>query len=160
MAMQPALHTVEGLAVELDRDRRTIAKLLRNVPPDGQVKGRSAWRLVTAIEALRRREIAISGNAPALDELERLIDLLESGLERAQAEPDQVARRKILIGIGPLVGQINNAMESAAGDCRSGEKPLLDSMREQVMGGAVGTFLELGGWELDMAAPSNPQPRK
>jgi hypothetical protein len=36
MRMVSKLWTINGLATELGRDRRAIAKLLRNVPPDGR----------------------------------------------------------------------------------------------------------------------------
>lgn len=53
MAMTPTLWSISGLAVELEMDRRTVAAKLRDVPPDGQLRGHPAWRLQTALLALR-----------------------------------------------------------------------------------------------------------
>ena len=53
MAMTPTLWSISGLAIELALDRRTIAAKLRDVPPDGQLRGHPAWRLQTALLALR-----------------------------------------------------------------------------------------------------------
>ena len=52
MGMVKKLWSISALAVELDRDRRTIAKFLRGVPPDGQLDGNPAWYLQTALSAL------------------------------------------------------------------------------------------------------------
>jgi hypothetical protein len=37
-------------------DRRTVATRLRNVLPDGELRGKPAWRLTTALDALRPRK--------------------------------------------------------------------------------------------------------
>ena len=52
MAMQKRLWSVNALAVELGRDRRTVAKVLDGVPPDGRLKGHAAWYLEAALSAL------------------------------------------------------------------------------------------------------------
>jgi hypothetical protein len=53
MAMVKTLWSINALATELDRDRRTVAKALANVPGDGRLSGRPAWYLDTALRALR-----------------------------------------------------------------------------------------------------------
>src|SRR5919199_3632639 len=55
MAMRAKVWTLSGLEVETGRDRRTIARALRGVPPDGKIEGRhDAWFLRTALAALDR----------------------------------------------------------------------------------------------------------
>lgn len=54
MAMRPQLWTVNALAVELGRDRRSIAKLVSDLPPDGQERGVDAWRLKRVIDIMLR----------------------------------------------------------------------------------------------------------
>lgn len=50
--MQPATYSINALSVELGRDRRTLAKLLADVPPR-EVKGRERrWRLRDALRVL------------------------------------------------------------------------------------------------------------
>lgn len=61
MAMTKMLWSISGLSVELSRDRRTIAKVLAGVRPDGQLRGKPAWRLETALAAL-----AVEGKQQAL----------------------------------------------------------------------------------------------
>ena len=53
MSMTARLWSISALAVELSMDRRTVAHRLRSVPPDGQLHGKPAWRLTTALDALR-----------------------------------------------------------------------------------------------------------
>jgi len=50
--VQRRLYSVSDLAVELTRDRRTVGDALRNIAPDGEIKGRPAWFMTTAISAL------------------------------------------------------------------------------------------------------------
>jgi hypothetical protein len=56
MSMTARLWSISALAVELRMDRRTVAHALRDVSPDGEVNGNRAWRLTTALDALRPRK--------------------------------------------------------------------------------------------------------
>ena len=58
MAMTRTLYSISGLATELGRDRRTIAKNLEAVMPDGDLRGGKAWYLATALAALAQRDSA------------------------------------------------------------------------------------------------------
>jgi hypothetical protein len=58
MAMTPTLHTISGLAVELGRDRRTIAKIVQNVPPAGKRGGHDAWLLRDVVDEIERQNAA------------------------------------------------------------------------------------------------------
>lgn len=53
MAMTPKLWSISAAAVELKKDRRTIAAALRDVQPDGKISARAhGWRLDTILSAL------------------------------------------------------------------------------------------------------------
>jgi hypothetical protein len=66
MSMTKQLWSLNGLATEFGKDRRTVAKALSNVPPDGHVSGEKRWYLTTALRALDRgRQVA----SVAADEL-------------------------------------------------------------------------------------------
>ena len=56
MAMTKTLFSISALAVELGRDRRTIATALSGVPGDGTKQGHPAWFITTALQALERHE--------------------------------------------------------------------------------------------------------
>ena len=53
--MRPKLWSLNALSIELHLDRRTVAARLRDVPPDGKVRGHDAWRLETALPVLQGR---------------------------------------------------------------------------------------------------------
>jgi hypothetical protein len=70
--MMPKLHSISGLAVELDKDRRTVASALRGVPADGKAGKYDAWYLSTALRHLGHSVKVTRGgqgdrNAPLLD---------------------------------------------------------------------------------------------
>lgn len=52
MGMVASLHSLSSLAVETGRNIRTISKALKGVKPDGELKGKPAWFLTTALTAL------------------------------------------------------------------------------------------------------------
>lgn len=53
MAMTARIWTINGLASELDRDRRTIGAALRDVNHDGKTdRGHKGWYMETALKAL------------------------------------------------------------------------------------------------------------
>jgi hypothetical protein len=53
MSMTPQLFSLSGLAVELRQDRRTVAKKLRGVAPDGELPGgHRGWFLATALREI------------------------------------------------------------------------------------------------------------
>ena len=79
MAMTPRGWTINALATELDRDRRTIAKKLARVPPI-EVRGRSKYyRLRDALDALEDKRPAPSAPSPE-EQLEAFAIHLESPL--------------------------------------------------------------------------------
>lgn len=87
--MRPKLHSLSALATELGLDRRTIAKRLATVPPDGRISGHDAWLLATAWPALLAAERGPSAST-AEDERRRLVaaqaDLAELRLARERGE--------------------------------------------------------------------------
>jgi hypothetical protein len=56
MSKQQRLRSVNRLSTELQRNPRTLAKALADVPADGSLAGRPAWHMSTAVQALRRYE--------------------------------------------------------------------------------------------------------
>lgn len=52
--MSKKLWSINAIASELDRDRRTVTTALADVPPDGKIAGNRAWYLDSAVRALSR----------------------------------------------------------------------------------------------------------
>jgi hypothetical protein len=151
---RPTLFTIEALATETGRDRRTVAKALRGVTPDGQVKGREGYLLKTALKALNARSGAsyrsCGGNATP-DEAVRVARKFEAALEKASQLPDITERRKILIEAGPLFGQLCELLEQGTDDVPfrdENERWMSEFVREQILADALATFYALGCWQV------------
>jgi hypothetical protein len=56
MSKQQKLWSINRLSTELQRNPRTVARALDDVPEDGKLAGRPAWHMSTAIDALRQYE--------------------------------------------------------------------------------------------------------
>ena len=60
MAMTRQLWTLNGLATELGKDRRTLGRALRHVPADGTARGgHKGWFMETALRALERQGTSV-----------------------------------------------------------------------------------------------------
>jgi hypothetical protein len=147
MAFQPGLHTIEGLAVELDRDRRTIAKALRATPADGEISGRSAWRVATAVAALRARE-GTANIMPALDECARLAEEIEELWTAMEALPNLPDRRRLVVERGRLIGELERALAASIEGVPEAEAGLHRLFHEHVMAATISQVLVLAGWTV------------
>ena len=84
MAMTPQLWTINGLATELGKDRRTLGKALRHVPTDGTTRGgHRGWHMESALRALSNRGQARSEVPPTPPGFE-VIERLENPAAKAQ----------------------------------------------------------------------------
>lgn len=92
MAYVAALHTVNALATELGRDRRTIANALRAVTPDGKSGRWDAWYLTTALKALGSGDgnDALDWNAERTRKAKEEADAL--AMKNAQARGELIPR--------------------------------------------------------------------
>jgi hypothetical protein len=78
MAMRRRLWSISGLSVELNKDRRTLAKILNSVMPDGKERGHDAWHLETVLIALEASQEPPSSTPAVLEHfLMRLKDWRE-----------------------------------------------------------------------------------
>jgi hypothetical protein len=145
---------INALATELNRDRRTIARALRTIPPDGKSHDRhNAWHLTTALRALEATEGRHRSEAP--DEstiaLEYATHAMLKWIERLRIEPDVARRRKMLEGEGHVIGEYVRALDRVRAphspEQRMIEQPFIDRM----LGGAIGDVLALCHIELDKA---------
>jgi hypothetical protein len=146
MSMTPSVFTVESLAVELKRDRRTIARALRDVPADGKVRGRPAWRIVTALAHLGERPTSSNGVDAAAEAALAATDEVANFLDRLRAEPDVAVRRQMVRAEGGCVGAFSDTFGAIAkGD--SVGRIVYDVLLAQ----AINTVLDLCNWKLDPA---------
>jgi hypothetical protein len=119
--------TVNGAAEILERDRRTIARALRNVPPDDESKGRR-WKLATIVNAMKGRENRWQSNDKVVAEIEDAHEALAAGLEKMWAAADasgpEAARQVVRDGVGGLVGALDRALERGLEDLKPHEQYL------------------------------------
>jgi hypothetical protein len=100
MAMTARLWSISALAVELCMDRRTVAARLSTVPADGQLNGKPAWRLTTALAALQGRKRAPAQNAPEEPRPPLLQGMLISHNATIYCLPRWVAQTAVECGLG------------------------------------------------------------
>jgi hypothetical protein len=148
MSASPLL-TINAAADQLQRDRRTIAAHLRDIPPDDKdAQGRSRWRLATIVRALSN-ERPQRGDCAAADDVEAASEALAAGLKRVQAAEDIEQRRKIVIeDVGRLVGKLDAAMDRAAAGRKPHERALLDIVRDKAIGDVVAQICNACAWEV------------
>jgi hypothetical protein len=93
------LFTANGAAEFLNRDRRSVGKALRSVPPDSTEGGRPRWQIGRVSAALAKYDREWSGRfgrsatsdpkvADACDALMTATVEIEAAMARLRAEPD------------------------------------------------------------------------
>jgi hypothetical protein len=158
MSMTAKVLSINALATELDRDRRTIAKALRHVPPDGETSsGREGWYLRTAARALefvedRRRQDGGSPNpqlAAQLMELERAGERCQKLLDDLVAEPDVEQRRTMVHnGRGACIGALMTAFDRLHVGRSDGAHKFERMVSDMICGRVVDDVFELCRWRL------------
>src|SRR4051794_28078550 len=105
MSMTPRLYSISGLAVELRKDRRTVAAKLRAIQPDGHLPGgHSGWFLTTALRAFGERN-GLAG--------EEVPDLIACTLESRLANPKIITGRKArLVSIEEAATMLETSCET------------------------------------------------
>jgi hypothetical protein len=151
MSASPLL-TINAAADQLQRDRRTIAAHLRDIPPDDKdAQGRLRWKLATIVRALNK-ERPQQGNSAAADAIEDAHEALAAGLEKMWAAADafgpEAARRVVHDGIGRLVGALDRALERGLVGLKPHEQYLLRLARDKVVTAAIGEILGACRWKL------------
>src|SRR6516164_5736443 len=110
------LFSINRAADLLERDRATLVRALRHVPPDGYERGQPRWRMPTIIDALAvkpqaRRETGkfrdrYSLRSRVLDDMRRTF---EEEVALIGAEPSLERRREMSIALAPLLEQYQAA---------------------------------------------------
>ena len=102
MAMTRQLWTLNGLATELGKDRRTLGRALRHVPADGTTRGGyQGWFMETALRALSDKGQASDEDPPTPPGFE-VIDRVENPVDKAQL----LVLMYLIYRIGPLAASM------------------------------------------------------
>jgi hypothetical protein len=95
--MSKELFSINAAANLLERDRGTITRAVRDVPPDGHDKqGNARWKMCTIVAALGHTGGGSSRFTAIADNLEATGDEFLAALETLRATPDVAARRKLV----------------------------------------------------------------
>jgi hypothetical protein len=99
--MKTKLFSAFAASELLSRDRQTIARALRNIPPDGKARGAPRWKMSTIFEAMERHNRANEGGngssngnrgrnrlGDIADELEQLHQELDAAITLVRSLPD------------------------------------------------------------------------
>ncbi len=151
MPMKAKLWSLNGLAVELGRDVRTLGKALSGVQPDGMVGKNPGYHIETALSALRRRGAARSGQpgdkaeAEAIFiELEELAVAIDEGFKKLRNEPDIKKRREMATEVGPLIGKLERALTRSHDLSPEGSRGFTVQATDAViLGPAIGEFMHI-----------------
>jgi hypothetical protein len=154
MAMLPQLFTLNGLATEMRLDRRMVGNILAHVPPDGELKGKPAWRLTTFLRAREAREACENRSREPLNdvdliELERAAREVDALLDELRAAPDLEQRRRLLqAGRGHVVGAFVDAIERSRVGYSKSRRMVEQPFFDQTCGQAIAEVMALCGWEI------------
>ncbi|MDB5505237.1 MAG: hypothetical protein JWR89_5139 [Tardiphaga sp.] len=106
-------YSLNNLAEQLERDRSTLVKAMRNIAPDALVKGRPSWKIATAsraLEAHMRVQVGNSSERPGNDHTSHLAALyacFDSAYETMRKRKTVTARRKAAVAMAPLIEEMD-----------------------------------------------------
>jgi hypothetical protein len=116
MAMQQRrLWSLNRLSVEIEMDRRTLAKKLEGVPADGEIKGHRAWHLSTALDAIESRQASSTRpvSRARTSVLQHFLDRIHDWRDLREGPP-------ILCTIEDIAEMFDVSRETALGWLRAG----------------------------------------
>lgn len=150
--MAEELLSINALASQLGHDRRTLSKMLKLYPADGETpSGDRLWYRSTAERALNdAAEAAFSGgddNAVLAAVEDTASDMLNA-LARLEREPDIMKRRQMVFDGGAhSIGRYNDALRRSLDTSR--HRVIDEIIVNYMVGQAIGQLLSLCDWELD-----------
>jgi hypothetical protein len=110
------LWSINSLAIELNRDPRTVKKALERIDPDGMIGRHPAWFLTSATQALapveRRFRSASRDDEAAADDVEAVWGDLRRGFTNLEREQDIDRRRVMAQDVGPLIKELESALNA------------------------------------------------
>jgi hypothetical protein len=143
--------TINSAAEVLERDRRTIGKALRGVPPDHRdAQGREQWRLTTILDALAASSRGDGAKTPAIEAIMAASEAVDDLLTRLRAAADDnvEAARALLRAEGGRIGALDRALERGLSGLAPAQVQLLQVVRDQIVGAATGEALGLCNWQM------------
>jgi hypothetical protein len=121
--MTEQFYTINAASDLIEKDRRTVARVMRKIPPDNKASGNSRWRFPTVFNAFMADAEGRSGGLDLTDERAtytreiaarerrknaeaegRLVDV--EGMVQLQSIENSIVRERLLSAPGELQGSI------------------------------------------------------
>jgi len=149
--MAEKLLSINALAAQLGHDRRTLSKMLKLYPADGETpSGDRLWYRSTAERALNdAAEAAFSGGGDnaVLAAVENTASDWLNALARLEREPDIMKRRQMVFhGGARSIGRYNDALRRSLETSRN--RVIDEILVNYMVGQSIGQLLYLCDWEL------------
>lgn len=155
--MKNPIFSINAAAAILERDRGTITRALRGVPPDAHENKSPRWRLRTVVDALAARERSTArGNAypnpnpdimRVVDKIEDTFAEFDAGIARLRAESDLERRRAIGAEIGPLIGRLER-LTATVNQANTESGTMMQIVADKIIGGAIFTLFDLCRFQI------------
>jgi hypothetical protein len=150
MSMRPKLFSIGGAAIELGKDRRTIARRLARVQPDGRTAdGGDGWYLSTILAQLDQARDG--GDGPALDALEDASAAVDDLLNALRGESNIKKRRELLKRDGGVIGAYTTALDRVRAGQSDSTRLVTGPYLDQIIGNAIAEVLALCDLKLEAA---------
>jgi hypothetical protein len=157
MASNTDLFSINGAAERLERDRATLVRALRHIPPDGYQGGRPRYTMKTITDALavkpherretgRYRDRFSIGRSRALDGL-RL--MFEKGVASISAEPSLTRRREMAVALAPLLAEYQKVYLSTGRSLRLADDDVLGARADLIWSEMMSEVSAAASWPRD-----------
>jgi hypothetical protein len=150
------LWSLNALALELNRNFRTISRALERVKPDAKVAGRPRWYMSTAVAALdahvratgREPDKVVERFDPTVEAQIHAVEVtgadVDKLLAQLRAEPMIDRRRKLIEQRGRCVGAHERALQVTVGE--GVHAPLRQTYIDKMLGDVLGEVMSLCEW--------------
>jgi hypothetical protein len=151
--MSKELFSINAAANLLERDRGTITRAVRDVPPDGHDKqGNARWKMSTIVAALGHTGGGSSRFTAIADNLEAAGNEILAALKKLRATPDVAARRKLVQGgLCKCIGKLVDVFEAGEAALGPGERGAMAIVKDVATGQAIAEVMRLCNWQIDPA---------
>jgi hypothetical protein len=148
------LFSINGAADLLEKDRATLVRALRHVPPDGYERRQPRWRMPTIIDALavkpqarcetgKFRDRYSIGRSKALDGMRVMF---EKQLALIGAEPSLDRRREMAVVLAPLLHEYQTTYLDIGRSLRIADDDVLVARAELIWSEMMDEVSEAAEW--------------
>jgi hypothetical protein len=148
------LFSINGAADLLERDRATLVRALRHVPPEGYERGQPRWRMPTIIDALAIKPQARRETGKYRDRygirrskaLDGLRVMFEKQVALISAEKSLAKRREMSIALAPLLHEYQTTYLDIGRSLRIADDDVLVARAELIWSEMMDEVSEAAEW--------------